>query len=217
MTEHLHRNGIKISNGTIRGRDDYRCAELDQEQRRQARPGNASTVRLPAYCEAQPRPTTMKFLCSTVALSTLLAISYAVIAADVMDPVIGTWRLNAAKSQVRAGPPLAQSDTRTYTATDGGIALTWKRLSSDGKEIVIQSTSKYDSKNYPITGSPDVDTGNGRRIDANNAETTLKRMGKVVGTGKRTVSKDGRTLTVAVKVTNAKGDVYDATLVYDRE
>jgi hypothetical protein len=55
----------------------------------------------------------MKFLCGPVILSTLLAISYAAIAADVADPVIGAWKLNVAKSHVRAGPPLAQSDTRT--------------------------------------------------------------------------------------------------------
>lgn len=159
----------------------------------------------------------MKFSPMTAALSTLLIISYAAVAADAADPVVGTWKLNVAKSQVRAGPPLAQSDTRTYTATDGGIALTWKRSSTDGKETTSQSTSKTDGKDYPITGSPDVDTANATRIDANTVETTLKRMGKVVGKGTRSVSKDGKTLTVVRKVTNAKGDVSDVTLVYDRQ
>jgi hypothetical protein len=159
----------------------------------------------------------MRFLCGTLVLSTLLAASYAAIAADVADPVIGTWKLNVAKSHVRAGPPLAERDTRTYTATDGGIALTWKRSSSDGKEITIQSTSKYDGKDYPITGSPDFDTGKGKRIDANTAETTLMRMGKVVAKVKRTISQDGKMLKLVTKGTDAKGDPFDVTRVYDRQ
>jgi hypothetical protein len=65
-------------------------------------------------------------------------------------------------------------------------------VSSDGKEITIGSTSKYDGKDYPIKGSPDFDTGKGKRIDANTAETTLMRMGKVVAKVKRTISQDGK-------------------------
>jgi len=159
----------------------------------------------------------MKSLQRATALGTLLAISYAVIGADTADPVIGTWKLNATKSQVRAGPALARSDTRTYTTSDGGVTLTWKRVTGEGKDITVSSTTSYDGKDYPIQGSPDVDTGNAKRIDANTVETTIKRNGKVVGRSKRTVSKDGKTLTVVTKGTNANGDPFDVTLVYDRQ
>jgi len=159
----------------------------------------------------------MKSLSRTTALGTLLAISYAVIAADTADPVIGTWKLNAAKSQVRAGPALAKTDTRTYTTSDGSVTLTWKRLTADGKDITVTSTFTYDGKDHPIKGSPDIDAGSAKRVDANTVETTLKRDGKVVGQSKRTVSKDGKTLTVVTKGTNANGDPFEVTLVYDRQ
>lgn len=159
----------------------------------------------------------MKSLYRPMALGVLLAISYAVIAADTADPVIGSWKLNAAKSQVRAGPALGRSDTRTYTTSDGGVTLTRKQVTAEGKEITATSTSNYDGKDYSIKGSPDFDTGNAKRVDANTVETTLKRNGKVVGQSKRTVSKDGKTLTVVTKGTNANGDPVDVTLVYDRQ
>jgi len=68
-----------------------------------------------------------------------------------------------------------------------------------------------------VKGSPDIDTANAKRVDANTVETTLKRDGKVVGHSKRTVSKDGKTLTVVTKGTNANGDPFEVTLVYDRQ
>jgi hypothetical protein len=161
--------------------------------------------------------TTVKSLYRAMALGTLLAISYAVIAADTADPVIGTWKLNAAKSQVRAGAALAKSDTRTYTKSDGGVTFTWKRVTAEGRDITVTSTSAYDGKDFPVKGSPDIDTANAKRVDANTVETTLKRDGKVVGHSKRTVSKDGKTLTVVTKGTNANGDPFEVTLVYDRQ
>ena len=156
----------------------------------------------------------MKPVLGTLALAALLAIASAVIAADAPDPVIGTWKLNTAKS---TGATLPRSETRTYAASAGGIALTWKRVGADGKETSVETTFKYDGKDYPVTGSPDFDALSAKRVDANTIDSTQKRMGKAVGTTKRTVSKDGKTLTLVSKLTNAKGEVVNTTLVYDRQ
>ena len=156
----------------------------------------------------------MKPVLGTLALAALLAIASAVIAADAPDPVIGTWKLNTAKS---TGATLPRSETRTYAASAGGIALTWKRVGADGKETSVETTFKYDGKDYPVTGSPDFDALSVKRVDANTVDSTQKRMGKAVGTTKRTVSKDGKTLTLVSKLTNANGEVVNTTLVYDRQ
>jgi len=156
----------------------------------------------------------MKPVLGTLALAALLAIASAVIAADAPDPVIGTWKLNTAKS---TGATLPRSETRTYAASAGGIALTWKRVGADGKETSVETTFKYDGKDYPVTGSPDFDALSAKRVDANTIDSTQKRMGKAVGTTKRTVSKDGKTLTLVSKLTNANGEVVNTTLVYDRQ
>jgi hypothetical protein len=156
----------------------------------------------------------MKPVLGTLALGALLAISSAVIAADAPDPVIGTWKLNTAKS---TGATLPKSETRTYAASAGGIVLTWKRVGADGEESSVETTYKYDGKDYPVTGSPDFDALSVKRVDANTVDSQQKRMGKTVGTTKRTVSKDGKTLTLVSKLTNAKGEVVNTTLVYDRQ
>ena len=156
----------------------------------------------------------MKPVLGTLALGALLAISSAVIAADAPDPVIGTWKLNTAKS---TGATLPKSETRTYAASAGGIVLTWKRVGADGEESSVETSYKYDGKDYPVTGSPDFDALSVKRVDANTVDSTQKRMSKAVGTTKRTVSKDGKTLTLVSKLTNAKGEVVNTTLVYDRQ
>ena len=100
----------------------------------------------------------MKSILKTAFVAVLLAAgSAAVVAAPAADPVIGTWQLNVAKSKFSPGPA-PTSDTRTYAATDQGIAMTWKSVGADGKEIVAKSTFKADGKDYPLTGIPNFDS-----------------------------------------------------------
>jgi hypothetical protein len=157
----------------------------------------------------------MKTLLGTLALGALLALSSVAIAADAPDSVIGTWKLNTAKSTGNA--PMPKSETRTYAASPGGVALTYTRVGADGKESTVKTTFKYDGKDYPVTGSADFDALNAKRVDANTIDSTQKRMGKDVGTTKRTVSADGKTLTLDSKLTTPKGTDANMTLVYDRQ
>jgi len=157
----------------------------------------------------------MKLMFGTLALATLLSISTAASAADAPDSVIGTWKLNTAKS---SGGSLPKSETRTYAAAPGGgLALSWKRVGADGKETSVQATYKYDGKDYPVTGSRDFDSLSVTRVDANTTHGTQKRMGKPVGTSTRTISKDGKTMTLVSELTSAKGEKTTTTLVYDRQ
>lgn len=146
-----------------------------------------------------------------------LAASGVAIAADpASDPVIGTWRLNAAKSTFTAGPPM-KSQTRTYSQSGQRLSVVIKTTSADGKETTSETMYQFDGKDYPITGSPDYDSISGQRIDSQTAKFTFKRAGKVVGTTTRTVSKDGKTLTSKMKVTNPSGEQTDNVLVFDKQ
>lgn len=157
----------------------------------------------------------MKITLSTLLVGALLAISPLVMAADAADPAIGTWKLNTAKS---TGANVPKSETRTYAAApDGAIALTWKRVGADGKEMNVQTTVKYDGKDYPITGSPSFDSLSAQRVAANTVESTQKLAGKPVGKSTRTISKDGKTLTLVSRLKDAKGEMTTSTLVYDRQ
>jgi hypothetical protein len=130
----------------------------------------------------------MNLRLSLMALAAFLALSGSAIAAGA-DPVIGTWKLNIAKS---TGDSLPKSETRTYAAASDGIKLTYKRVGADGTESNVEATYKYDGSDYPVKGSSDFDTLSVKRVDAHTIDSSLKKMGKPVGTTRRTVSADGK-------------------------
>ncbi len=151
----------------------------------------------------------------SLAFGALLAISSATFAAGkAQDPVIGTWKLNTAKS---TGAAVPKSETRSYAASADGMLVSYKRVDADGKASSVHAIVKYDGKDYPVTGAPDFDAVNARRVGPNTVESTQKRSGKSVSTTTRTVSKDGKTLTLVIRGTNAQGAMTTTTLVYDRQ
>jgi hypothetical protein len=155
----------------------------------------------------------MKTIIKAFFVASLLAFASVASAAD---PVIGTWQLNLAKSKFSPGPA-PKSETRTHAAGADGTMLTWKSVGADGKETSVSSTFKTDGKDYPVTGSPNFDTLSLKQVDSNTVHSTQKKGGKVIGETTRSVSKDGKTLTLSSKGTGADGVAYDNTLVYDKK
>ena len=159
----------------------------------------------------------MKKVLSKVFLGALLTIGSAVIAAGIdADPVVGTWKLNLARSTFGGGPAL-KSQMRTYSQSARGLSLKMKTVSADGKQTTTQTTYHVDGKDYPSMGNPDFDSLSGMRIDTNTTEFTLRRAGNPVGTIRRTVSKDGQTLTLNFVITNANGVQLSQLTVFDRQ
>jgi hypothetical protein len=132
------------------------------------------------------------------------------------DPVVGTWKLNAAKSTFSVGAAM-KSQTRIYSQSAQGITLNMRTVGADGKEINSQTTYQLDGKDYPVTGVAAYDSLSGKQVDSNTAEFTLKMAGKAVGQTRRTVSKDGKTLTSTLKITNAKGEKTENVTMFDRQ
>ena len=149
---------------------------------------------------------------------TVLAVGGAsvALAATAADPAVGTWKLNVEKSKFSSGGAL-KSETRTYVQTDDGLKLTFTGVAADGSAVSGESTYKYDGKDYPISGSNDYDTLAVKRVNSHTATSTQKKAGKVVGTTTRTISKDGKTLTLKHKGKNAKGEADNSTMVFDKQ
>jgi hypothetical protein len=159
----------------------------------------------------------VKKILSSAFLGALLIIGSAVIAAGIdADPVVGTWKINLAKSTFGGGPAL-KSQIRSYSQSAKGITLKMKTVSAEGKETTTQATYQVDGKDYPSMGNPDFDSLSGTRLDTNTTEFALKRVGKPVGTIRRTVSKDGQTLTINFVITNAGGVQLSQLTVFDRQ
>jgi hypothetical protein len=130
--------------------------------------------------------------------------------------ISGQWELNLSKSQFTPSDGAPRRQSRLYLVQGEQEIGRHTGIDPQGRPSAIEFTATYDGKEYPYTGSPDYDTVSLKRVDASTTAFTQSRGGKVVLTGTRVVSPDGRTLTISSKGTNAKGQAVDTTAVYDR-
>ena len=137
-------------------------------------------------------------------------------AAPADDPIIGTWKLNVAQSTFTPGPGW-QSQIRVYAPDPAGISVTWTGVDAKGETMRVHYTYAYDGRDYAMAGSASYDTLNAVRIDAWTVRSEEKRDGKTVGIAVRTVSRDGKVLTITDTGTNRKGQAFSQLLVFDRQ
>lgn len=131
------------------------------------------------------------------------------------DPVVGTWKLNLAKSKYTAGEP-PKSSTVVIEPAGQGIKLTATTVIADGTTRKVSYTVTYDGKNAPVTGTPDYN-GITAKKTANGIEGERTKDGKMVQTYSRTVSADGKTMTVKSSGRTASGTRVESTQVYDKQ
>lgn len=111
------------------------------------------------------------------------------------DPIVGTWKLNVAKSKFSAGGELT---------------------GKDGKER--SSRTQYrDGEDMKQSLSAVADTTHPKKINANTWDFELKKEGKAVGHVHRVVSADGKTLTVHSTGVHLSGGTGAETLVFDKQ
>ena len=128
----------------------------------------------------------------------------------------GTWTMNAEKSSFTG--PAPKSQTRTYAeAADGTVTMSFTEVAADGSSVKGGATFKYDGKDNPITGSNDYDSTAVRKVNGSTVKFTLKKGGKVVGHGTRTISAHGKVLTLTSTVTGADGKSYTSKSVFDKQ
>jgi hypothetical protein len=135
--------------------------------------------------------------------------------ASAADAVIGTWNLNVERSKFSG--PAPKSETRVYIASANGFTCDAKEVEASGKESNLHETITYDGKPEQITDTPVFDSLIAKRIDDRTADFTLWKNGKQVGTLRRVVSPNGKTLTMESKVKGTDGKMEKDTLVYDRQ
>lgn len=134
--------------------------------------------------------------------------------------IVGTWKLNPEKSQL--GPmPAGFSEIRQYTMRPDGYLVGLLVTSGPRGYHYLQFTAKSDGKDYPeysdevianmiASGTPTPRSYAERVIDEYVTEWTDKIGGKVTASGKKTISKDGRTLTITVNGSSS-------ARIYDRQ
>jgi len=153
----------------------------------------------------------MKTVLSLVMVAAVLSASPAFAG----DPIIGTWKLNVAKSKFSPGHAVT-AGTRVYTEADGLYTLEQKLTGADGKEMSNRAQYREGKEVKQAAGGP-ADTSFAKKTDANTWDFDLKKDGKVVGHVHRVVSADGKTLTVHNTGTMLGGATGDETLVFDKQ
>lgn len=131
----------------------------------------------------------------------------------VKDPLLGTWHLNLSLSKYKPGPA-PKSQTRTYETHRFGIRATVKTVHADGRSTLVQSVYDYDKQEHPVTGSEDIDAIVVKRINDYTHEATLSHAGRVIGTFRRVISRDGKQMTVTLQRSSPEADNVE---IYDKE
>ncbi len=149
----------------------------------------------------------------TIGLSFILCLAAGAFCLAADDPMMGTWKLNEAKSKLASGAP--KNTTVTYAAVGDQVKVTVDGTDADGKPAHSEWTGKMDGKDYPVTGDATADMRSYKK-EGKDLELTNKKAGKVTTTGKVVVSADGKTRTVTIEGTDAKGAKMTSTAVYDK-
>jgi hypothetical protein len=130
------------------------------------------------------------------------------------DPFVGSWVLDRAKSEFSGNIPEKRRTIFELTP-DGKIKHITETIVANGSTDRIEYAAKYDEKDVPISNSF-LWTVSLKRINPRTVERNGKVNGMVVETSTRTVSADGKTLTITTSGTNGGND-YSSTQVFTRE
>jgi hypothetical protein len=131
------------------------------------------------------------------------------------DPLIGTWKLNEAKSKFTPGT--TKNTMVVYEAAGDQVKVTVTGIDAKGKATRNQWTGRFDGKNYPVTGDPNSDSRSYKKIDDRTLGLTIWYHGRVAGTGRIMASADGKSRTVTSSGDTAKGKSFKTTAVYDKQ
>jgi hypothetical protein len=131
------------------------------------------------------------------------------------DLRLGTWALNVAKSKYTPGPAPA-SETRTYKTQGAALQVSIESIDTRGNRASLRYTAGDDGRDSPMTGLAFANAVNMKRLDSNTFQIDTKKDGKVIGTTKGEISKDGKTLTLTSKMTNPTGGAITNIAVYDK-
>jgi hypothetical protein len=138
-----------------------------------------------------------------------------------LDNLIGTWKLNLAKSTFEAGPPPYKRSTCKIEALRdgliGSLKVSYDNVGVRGGVAHVEWVGKLDGKDYPMEGVDEVVTNAYTRVDERTYEVVVKVDGVKAANARIVISPDGKTLTSVTSTRNAQGQTLKTTAVYNRQ
>ena len=142
--------------------------------------------------------------------------------AQVVDPFVGTWKLNLERSRF-PGPPPARPYLLTFDQNDDGsfVGIVFELDDQDKRTAVGRITYRYDGKAYRdmdvVRGVPARNSLAFTQIDSRTVEVvhTIDG-GRLTYREIRRVSEDGRTMTFVAE-SDRQGQTVSVVQVFDRQ
>ena len=132
------------------------------------------------------------------------------------DPIVGTWKLNLAKSNQNAAATF-KTVTAKIEARPNGLKITEDMVSAQGVPVHSEAAADYDGNDYPVTGDPYFDTIALKRVDANHVVAAWKKAGRIVALADNIISTDGKTWTETIATKDPQGRDVGIVAVYDKQ
>jgi len=130
------------------------------------------------------------------------------------SPLMGTWKLDESKSKL--DPAMGKNMTVIYAKEGRKVKITVDGVDAKGKATHNEWVGKFDGKDYAVTGDQAFDMRSYKEVNDRTLSMTLKKDGKVVGSGLVNVAPDGKTRTVQLDATTPKGKRSHVVAVYTK-
>ena len=135
------------------------------------------------------------------------------------SPVVGKWKMNAAKSKFEQGSGL-KSEAHTWEDWGGGLLhAVFEAVTDEGEPLYREVVMRLDGKAYPWVrkGSESLWTLALKPVGPRGWEFTATKDGALYQTGTNTVSEDGRTMTITFKSAPSQARPSSGTMVFDKQ
>ena len=131
------------------------------------------------------------------------------------DVNMGTWKLNDAKSKI--SPGAGKNTTVVIAPASDSVKVTVDGIGADGKPAHNEWTGKFDGKEYPVSGDSLSDARLYTKVDDRILGFNVMKGGKLITSGRIVVSGDGKSRTVTMSGTDAKGHRVSKNEVYEKQ
>ncbi len=149
-----------------------------------------------------------------VGIAALVVTSVA--SAQTPDPIVGTWKLDVAKSTYKPGPA-PKSSTLMIEPAGKGLKVAIDSVTADGSPLKWGFTTLRDGKEEaPVTGNPAFDVVTSTKASATTGTNVYKKAGKVVMTTKVAIDAGGKTMTLTSTGTDPKGQAIHNVAIYTK-
>jgi len=132
------------------------------------------------------------------------------------DPLVGTWKLNVAKSRFGSGPVYRSIMVKIESQGDN-IKYIVDSAPAAGNAVHYTFAFGYDGKDYPVTGYTSADAVAAKRIDADTVVLVFKKGGKEVVNRREVISDLGKTRTVITRGKDSTGRDIESITVFDKQ